>query len=159
MRRALLLTLVCALSACTASDDYDSRRVQLALWSEHYQKQAETGTMKWSAYYRGLYAHFYFIPELPSHEYYLRWTAALIETAAAFEVGKLSKDEFVSFQNKMNSGMRNFMAGSQLKKSDEQIVSFDRALRPLEAQALTWYGRPIKCVATEFNRVYSATCD
>lgn len=87
----------------------ESRSAQLAGWERLYLKQAEAGELKWSDYYKGLYAHFYFIPELPGYDLYLRWSIAQLEAALATEKGKISQEDFVSFQRQMNVAMRAFM--------------------------------------------------
>jgi hypothetical protein len=143
---------------CTALNTPESRGAQLAFWEQHYLKQAEAGELKWSDYYKGLYAHIYFIPELPGYDLYLRWSVAQLEASLAAENGKISREDFASFQRQMNVAMRTFVIGGR-QKSVEQIASFDRSLLALENQAVQWYGRAVKCVADEFNRVYNAKCE
>lgn len=153
-----LLIAQLVLGGCAAVDTPESRSAQLAYWETHYLKQAETGGLKWSDYYKGLYAHFYFIPELPGYELYLRWSVAQLEAALAAENGKISREDLASFQKDMNVAMRRFVVGGR-QKSTEQTASFDRVLLPLENQAINWYGKAIVCVAHEFNRLYTAKCE
>jgi hypothetical protein len=155
---AFLLIGQIVLGGCAALiDTPESRSAQLAGWARLYSKQAEAGERKWSDYYKGLYAHFYFIPELPGYDLYLRWSIAQLEAALAAESGKISQEDFASFQRKMNAAMGAFAVGGR-QKSAEQIASLDRDLLPLENQALKWYGRAVICVADGFNRVYTAKC-
>jgi len=150
--------MLLALGGC-AANTYDSRSAQLAYWSNHYEKQAAAGDLKWSEYYKGLYAHFFFIPELPGYDLYLRWSIAQLEAALAVEGGKVSAEAFTSFRNQMNLSMRSFAASGGRQRSAEQIDSFDLVLRLHENQAMGWYGKAINCVATDFNRVYTAKCE
>jgi hypothetical protein len=106
--------------------------------------------LKWSDYHKGLYAHFFFIPELPGHELYLRWSIAQLEAALAAEQGKISAENSVSFKRQMNQLMRGFAgSGGRARSADN--------LQPLENQAAKYYGGTVTCVATELNRVYDAS--
>jgi hypothetical protein len=156
MKRIPLLLVLLTLSC--ASDTYDSRSAQLSYWSNHYEKQAAAGQLKWSEYYKGLYAHFYFVPELTGHELYLRWSIAQLEAALAAEQRKISNKEFVSFQKQMNQLMRGFAGSGGRARSPDEIALFNQYLQPLEDQATKYYDGTVTCVATEFNRVYTARC-
>jgi hypothetical protein len=154
----ILLIGQLVLGGCAVLNTPESRSAQLAGWERLYLKQAEAGELKWSDYYKGLYAHFYFIPELPGYDLYLRWSIAQLEAAFAAENGRISQEDFASFQRQMNVAMRAFVIGGR-QKSVEQIASFDRVLQAFGNQALKWYGRAVICVADEFNRVYTAKCE
>lgn len=77
------------------------------------RRRAESGSIKWSAYYQGVYDRMLRVNGIDDKAFHLNLLSFMIEASQAYESGAISKEQF-------NKAKRDAQVAMQLKKEGDQ---------------------------------------
>lgn len=130
-------------------------------WATTARPRAAAGQVKWSDYYKGLYARAQNLP--PGFEgkaFALRGAATLIDASIAREEGRISQNDFESFQRRMQASAAEYQEQLRAKRKAEADAEYDRYLarEALEAQRFR-RNNPIYCTSTRIGSTTEVRCN
>ena len=92
---------------------------------------ARSGQMKWSDYFKGVYAKLALLPDSPRKAFDMQGTNHLIDLALDMEAGKMSKEQF-------DSAKRDFAARDAGMRAEAIQEQQQRTSQALAQQAAAW---------------------
>lgn len=157
MRHTIVIFLFALLAGCV-----HPQVVQLREWAAPSKEQAKAGQMKWSDYYKGLYRRVAELPEMQGKAFYLRGSNLLIDAALAMEDGKISKDQFESFQREMTAAESEYAERVRVQNAAawaQAAAVYNQFLQTQAMQVQAWQAnRPIHCTSQRFGNFVTTNC-
>lgn len=124
MKLILIFALMLALSSCATVQPASKSNAEI--YSERNYPLLESGQMKYSDYYIGMYNSFESQPNYVTGEY-LSVFNGLINNATDFESGKMTKEEFASKRREAKANLWKIDSDYQLKR---QEIEAQRPVQP-----------------------------
>lgn len=143
-----------------ANMEAQKQLVSVVEWAAINSEKAKTGEIKWSAFYTDFYDKFSALSSLQDKGYYMEILALGIDAAKAYESGKISEDEFKSFQRKAQAQATQH--DEDLKRSNQQIAAnaFNQYLQTQLLINTEWQSRqPIYCNSSQFGNTVNTQCN
>lgn len=157
MFRGIVVALVLFLSGCV-----HPQVAQLRDWAGPAKEQAKAGQMKWSDYYKGLYSRVAELPEMQGKAFYLRASNLLIDSALAMEEGKISKEQFESFQREMTAAESEYAEKVRIQNAAawaQAAATYNQFLQTQAMQVQAWQAnRPINCTSQRLGNFVTTNC-
>lgn len=157
MSRTVVVVLFALLAGCV-----HPQVAQLREWAVPAKEQAKAGQMKWSDYYKGLYSRIADLPEMQGKAFYLRGSNLLIDAALAMEDGKISKDQFESFQREVTAAESEYAEKVRVQNAAAwaQAASvYNQFLQTQAMQVQAWQAnRPINCTSQRLGNFVTTNC-
>lgn len=157
MCRTIAIFLFALLAGCV-----HPQVVQLREWATPAKEQAKAGQMKWSDYYKGLYRRVAELPEMQGKSFYLRGSNLLIDAALAMEDGKISKDQFESFQREMTAAESEYAERVRVQNAAawaQAAAVYNQFLQTQAMQVQAWQAnRPIHCTSQRVGNFVTTNC-
>ena len=129
-------------------------------WNTTAKAEAKAGNMKWSDYYLQLYDKINGIQgDVVGKGWYLGATNALIDASKAYEAGKVTKDEFESFQRDMTAKEAEYNEAVRMRQSQAAMAAYNQFLQTQALQAQSWNARrPINCISNSAGSSVTTQC-
>lgn len=129
-------------------------------WNATAKAEAKAGNMKWSEYYLQLYDKINAIQgNAIGKGWYLGATNALIDASKAYEAGKVSKDEFESFQRDITAKEAEYNEAVRARQSQAAMAAYNQYLQSQALQAQSWNARrPINCISNKLGNTVNTQC-
>jgi hypothetical protein len=158
MKKMLWLVACIVLVGCAQMETQRIRN-----WTQQNKPMAQSGAMAWSEYYTGLYNQIAMVPDnINGKGFYLQASAALIDAAKAYEDGKITKDDFESFQRTMTGKEAEYQ--EQVRRSNAQsamnaAIVYNQFLQAQAAQAQAWRNSsPVNCTSYRLGNSMQTQC-
>ncbi|MCA3175831.1 MAG: hypothetical protein ING36_09880 [Burkholderiales bacterium] len=157
MFRRIVIALTLVLTGCV-----HPQVTQLNDWAGQAIEQAKAGHMKWSDYYKGLYNRVAELPEMQGKAFYLRGSNLLIDSALAVEAGKISKEQFESFQREMVAAESEYAEKIRIQNAAawaQAAATYNQFLQTQATRVQAWQAnRPINCTSQKSGNIVTTNC-
>jgi hypothetical protein len=135
---------------------------QLRDWSGSAKELARSGQMRWSDYYKGLYDRVVDLPEMQGKAFYLHGANLLLDSALAMEEGKISQQQFDSFQRAMIAAESDYAERIRVQNSAvwaQAAANYNQFLQTQAIQVQAWQAnRPFSCVSQRLGNSLTTNC-
>lgn len=159
MKIIILIVAFIALSGC-ATMKTQSEVDNIRTWAFQELPKAKSGEVKWSDYYTTLHDKFKPVEMLQNKGFILEILALSIDASIAYEKGKISQDEFKSFQRKSNAQYEQIEEATRLRNQQAASNAINQYLQNQVLINSDWQARqPIYCNSTQFGNTVKTQCN
>ena len=159
MKKIIILIFSVSLFGC-ANMQPQSQINSVLPWAEQEYAKAKAGEIKWSAYYTEFYDKLSVLNSFQDKGYYMGVLALGIDAANAYESGRISDEEFKSFQRKAIAQATQH--DEDLRRHNQQVAAeaFNQYLQNQSIINQQWQSRqPIYCNSTQFGNTVNTQCN
>lgn len=151
----LIIVLMLLLASCANQQVTETKS-----WAAANIKLAQSGQIKWSDYYLQFYDRIKNINGIEDKGFYLELTNQNIDAAKAYEEGKISKEEFDSYQRKAEAiAIKHDDEFRQAQYANSAII-YSQYLQTQAILNRQWQQRqPIYCNSSAIGNSVQTNCN
>lgn len=140
MKKILSILFVALVLFGCASPQQSAQMQELKRWQAQAKSNAESGRMKWSAYYSEYWERLNVMPPHPQKTDLQQSLAELIPIARQYESGQISKDQFEDYRRLLQT--RSMQAEQNRRIAQQQIDAVQSQQQLQLSRQLLEMGRP-----------------